>query len=77
MRTSVVSHARGPSGKTVVVGMKGREANKIVAKPVSERTKEELHGLIGKNVSSRSRSILTTTEAISGFPTTMRASITA
>ena len=46
-------HIRGPSGKTVVVGMKAREANKIVAKPVSERTKEEMHGFISKNVSPK------------------------
>ena len=45
------SHTRGPSGKSVVVGMKDREANKIIAKPVPERSKEEIHGLIGKNVS--------------------------
>lgn len=47
------SYTRGPSGKTVVVGMKAREANKIVAKPVSERTKEELQGFISANVSSK------------------------
>ena len=34
------NHTRGPSGKTVVVGMKDREANKVVAKPVPERSKE-------------------------------------
>ena len=36
------SHTRGPSGKSVVVGMKDREANKVVAKPVTERSKEEI-----------------------------------
>ena len=32
------SHTRGPSGKAVVIGMKDRETNKVVAKPVPERT---------------------------------------
>lgn len=36
------SHALGLSGKTVVMGMKDREANK----PVSERTKEAVQGFI-------------------------------
>ena len=49
------SHTRGPSGKMVVVGMKSREANKIVAKPVSERTKEELQGFIGSNVAPEAK----------------------
>ena len=49
------SHTRGPSGKTVIVGMKDREANKIIAKPVPERSKEEIHGLIGKNVSPEAK----------------------
>ena len=44
------SHTRGPSGKTVVVGMKDRETNKVVAKPVPDRTKEEIHGFIGNNL---------------------------
>ena len=48
-------HTRGPSGKTVIVGMKAREANKIVAKPVPERTKEEMHGFIGSNVSPEAK----------------------
>lgn len=43
------SHTRGPSGKTVVIGMKAREANKIIAKPVPERTREEMHGFISGN----------------------------
>ena len=42
------SHTRGASGKSVIVGMKDREANKVTAKPVPERSKEEIHGLIGK-----------------------------
>ena len=45
------SHTRGPSGKTVVMGMKDREANKVVAKSVPERTKEATQGFISKNVS--------------------------
>ena len=45
------SRTRGPSGKSVVVGIKDRETNKVVAKPVPERTKEELHGFIVSNVS--------------------------
>ena len=49
------SHTRGPSGKTVVVGMKSRDANKVVAKPVPERSKEEIHGLIGSNVSPEAK----------------------
>lgn len=47
------SHTRGPSGKAVVIGMKAREANKIIAKPVPERTKEVVQGFIGENVSRR------------------------
>ena len=47
------SHTRGPSGKAVVVGIKDREANKVVAKPVPERTKEELQGFISANVSRK------------------------
>ena len=47
------SHTRGPSGKAVVVGMKDRDTNKVVAKPVPERTKEELQGFISANVSQK------------------------
>ena len=47
------SHTRGPSGKAVVVGMKDRKTNKVVAKPVPERTKEELQGFISNNVSKK------------------------
>ena len=49
------SHIRGPSGKTVVAGMKDRETNKIVARPISERTKEEIHGFIGEAVSPEAK----------------------
>ena len=35
--------------------MKGREANKVIAKPVPERSKEKIHGLIGKNVSPKAK----------------------
>ena len=48
-------HTRGPSGKSVVVGMKDREANKVIAKPLPERSKEEIHGLIGENVSPEAK----------------------
>ena len=47
------SHTRGPSGKAVVIGMKDRETNKVVAKPVPERTKEELQGFISSHVSKK------------------------
>ena len=47
------SHTRGPSGKTVVIGMKDRDTNKVVAKPVPERTKEELQGFIGEHASQK------------------------
>ena len=47
------SHTGGPSGKAVVIGMKDRETNKVVAKPVPERTKEELQGFISANVSQK------------------------
>ena len=47
------SHTRGPSGKAVVIGMKNRETNKVVAKPVPQRTKEELQGFISANVSRK------------------------
>ena len=49
------SHARGPSEKTAVVGIKDRKTNRVVAKPVPERTKEGLHGFIGSNVSPEVR----------------------
>ncbi len=47
------SHTRGPSGKEVVVGMKDRNTNKVIAKAVPERTKEELQGFISANVSQK------------------------
>ncbi len=49
------SHKRGSSGKAVVVGMKDRKTNKIIAKPVSDRTKEEIHGFIREAVSPESK----------------------
>ena len=49
------SHTRGPSGKAVVVGIKDRDTNKVVAKPVPNRTKEELQGFIGSNVASEAK----------------------
>lgn len=47
------SHTRGPSGKAVVMGMKDRKTNKVVAKPVPERTKEAVQGFISANVSQK------------------------
>lgn len=47
------SHTRGPSGKAVVIGMKDRISNKVIAKPVPERTKEELQGFISAKVSQK------------------------
>ena len=70
------SHTRGPSGKTVVVGMKDRETKKVIAKPVSERSKEEIHGLIGENVSPKQRFTLTIIEVISDFFMIMKPLIT-
>ena len=49
------SHTRGPSGKAVVVGMKDRKTNKVIAKPVPDRTKEEIHGFIREAVSPESK----------------------
>jgi len=49
------SHTRGPSGKAVVVGMKDRKTNKVIAKPVPDRTKEEIHGFIQEAVSPESK----------------------
>ncbi|MCY4262971.1 MAG: IS1595 family transposase [Candidatus Dadabacteria bacterium] len=44
------SHVQGPGGKAVVVGIKNRETNKVVAKPVPDRSKEEIHGFIDEHV---------------------------
>ena len=49
------SHVRGPSGKPVVIGMKDRETNKVVAKLVADRTKEEVHGFIGSNAAPEAK----------------------
>ena len=49
------SHTRGPGGKAVVVGIKDRKTNKIVAKPVPNRSKEELQGFIGSNVAPEAK----------------------
>ncbi len=38
------NHVQGPSGKTVVMGMKDRSSNKVVAKRVSNRDKQTIHG---------------------------------
>ena len=47
------SHTRGPSGKTVIMGIKDRDANKVVAKPVDGRDKETVQGFISANVSQK------------------------
>lgn len=47
------SHTRGPSGKAVVMGIKDRDTNKVIAKPVQARTKEAVQGFIGENVSQK------------------------
>ncbi len=44
------SHTRGPGGKSIVAGMKNRETNRVIAQPVSERSKEEIQGFIVKNI---------------------------
>ena len=62
------SHVRGPSGKAVVVGMKSREANKVIAKPVPERTKEELQGFIGSNVSRKAMIYTDDHRSYAGLP---------
>ena len=62
------NHTRGPSGKAVVVGMKDREANKVVAKPVPERTKEELQGFISANVSQKAMVYTDDHKSYSGLP---------
>ena len=49
------SHTRGPSGKAVVVGIKDRDTNKVVAKPVPNRTKEELQGFISNKVAPEAK----------------------
>lgn len=46
-------HIQGPSGKEVVIGMKNRETNKVVAQPVPSRTREELQGFISSHVSQK------------------------
>ncbi len=43
------SHTRGPGVKSIIVGMKNRETNRVIAQPVSERSKEEIQGFIVKN----------------------------
>ena len=62
------SHTRGPSGKSVVVGMKDREGNKIIARPVAERTKEEIHGFIGEAVSPGAKVYTDDHKSYTGLP---------
>lgn len=49
------SHTRGPSGKAVVVGMKDRETNKVIAKPVPDRTKKEIHHFVHNSISPKAK----------------------
>ena len=46
------SHIQGPKGKTVVIGMKDRETNKITATTIPNRSKEKIHGFIDGKVDS-------------------------
>jgi transposase-like protein len=62
------SHIQGPAGKAVVMGMKAREANKIIAKPVPERTKEELQGFIGSHVSRKAMVYTDDHRSYTGLP---------
>lgn len=41
---------RGPSGKTIVAGMKDRDTNQVVARMVETADKTTLHGFIGRHV---------------------------
>ncbi len=45
-----LNKGRGAVGKMAVVGIKGRETGRLVAKPVSDTTKETLQGFIQDNV---------------------------
>ena len=62
------NHTRSPSEKSVVVGMKDREANKVVLKPVPERTKDEIHGFIGSKVLVKRKSIPNDHKSHGGLP---------
>ncbi|MCY3827314.1 MAG: IS1595 family transposase [Candidatus Dadabacteria bacterium] len=62
------SHVQGPSGKDVVVGMKDRKSNKVVAKRVSGRDKETVHGFIRKNVSPEAKVYTDDHRSYSGLP---------
>ena len=62
------SHIQGPSGKEVVVGMKDRKTNKVIAKPVPARTKEELQGFISANVSCKAMVYTDDHKSYTGLP---------
>ena len=40
------SFTRGPKGKAIVIGMKSRQENKIIAKVITNRSKKEMQGFI-------------------------------
>ena len=44
---------RGPSGKTIVIGVKSRQENKIIAKIIPNRDKKEMQGFIKEHVSPK------------------------
>ena len=45
-------HGRGPSGKTVVVGLKDRDTNRVVARVVEHTDKETLQGFVLEHTES-------------------------
>ena len=44
---------QGPVGKTIVIGMKSREENKIIAKVIPTRSKKTMQGFIKEHVSPK------------------------
>ncbi len=62
------SHIQDPSGKEVVVGMKDRKTNKVIAKPVPARTKEELQGFVSANVSKKAMVYTDDHKSYTGLP---------
>ena len=61
---------RGPSGKTIVAGMKDRNTNQVVAKVVASADKSTLHGFIGKHVMPGSEVYTDEALAYEGIPYT-------
>lgn len=62
------SHVQGPSGKTVVMGMKDRNSNKVVAKRVSNRDKQTVHGFIREAVSLETKVYTDDHKSYKGLP---------